>query len=341
MTRTKTLTLGGVLAVLAAVVAVLLTDNGDDDGGAVDTVTVDTVTIELRVWQRVDDPEELMATPRLLMSTPRLLSRYWDAIGTVPLPRAGRSAGYADAAVHHYSDLVIAGVGLRVWQRAAEPERISVQACASACPDPGGSQRHLPLWSPLGMNPLPLDDGHSEDGRYRYGDLTIAVPSGNPELLAERERLLAMRDVLEGGGADLDWGLDTPTASWEGVTVSGSPGARHGARPRGPRARRRDLGLPRGPLGVDRVAPGRERVDGDDPVGDERAVEPHRRVPRRQRPDRLHPATAGAPRTMTSLPSAWPNAPTRPTVARRICPRRNLSVRDARACLSPNTPIEA
>ena len=36
---------------------------------------------------------------------------------------------------------------------------------------------------------------------------------------------------------------------------------------------------------------------------------------------------------MTSLPSAWPNAPTRPTVARRICPRRNLSVRDARACL--------
>ena len=74
----------------------------------------------------------------------------------------------------------------------------------------------------MNMNPLPLDDGHSEDGRYRYGDLTIAVPSGNPELLAERERLLAMRDVLEGGGTDLDWGLDTPTASWEGVRVSGS-----------------------------------------------------------------------------------------------------------------------
>ena len=182
MTRTKTLTLalGAVIAVLAAVVAVLLTGNGVNDNGAVDTVTVDTVTVELRVWQHVDDPEELLASPRLLGGD-------WDAIGTVPLPREGRSKGHAEAAIHHYNDHVIAGVELRVWQRAVEPERIFVQACARTCQDPGSRlDSYWPTWNPLGMNPLPLDDGHSEDGRYRYGDITIAVPRGNPELLAER-----------------------------------------------------------------------------------------------------------------------------------------------------------
>ena len=81
----------------------------------------------------------------------------------------------------------------------------------------------MPAWAPLGKAPLPLDDGHSRSGRYRYGDLTIAVPRGNPGLLADGERLLALRDVFEGGGAQLDWSAGAPTPSWEGVTVSGSP----------------------------------------------------------------------------------------------------------------------
>ena len=238
MTRTRTLTLTAgvvlaVLAVLAIVVAVRLTGDGD---AVVETVTVDTVIVELRVWQHVDDPEELLVASRLP-------GWDWESIKTVPLERTGRStgygeayadvavhhrmgrsAGYAESAIHHYNDHVIAGVELRVWQRAVEPERIFVQACARTCPDPGlPPDRYWPAWNPLGMNPLPLDAGHSEDGRYRYGDITIAVPRGNAELLAERERLLALRDVLEGGGTDLDWSLATPTASWEGVTVSGSP----------------------------------------------------------------------------------------------------------------------
>ncbi|MYD64413.1 MAG: hypothetical protein F4X26_00200 [Chloroflexi bacterium] len=73
------------------------------------------------------------------------------------------------------------------------------------------------------MTPLSLDDGISRSGRYRYGDLDIAVPRGNPGLLADREHLLALRDVLEGDGADLDWGVGRATARWEGVKVGGAP----------------------------------------------------------------------------------------------------------------------
>ena len=65
------------------------------------------------------------------------------------------------------------------------------------------------------MIPLPLDDGHSSSGSYRYGDLTVAVPRGNPGLLADREHLLALRDVLEGGETGLDWSPSRATADWE------------------------------------------------------------------------------------------------------------------------------
>ena len=197
--------------VLAALLAFAAACDDAGDGDAAQDIAV----IELRVWQSVGDPGELHATPRLPGSD-------WDAIGTGALAMDGRWAGFADAAVHHYSDLVVAGVGLRIWQRAVEPERIFVQACASTCPERFASEVRWP-WRPLGMTPLLLDDGHGEDGRYRYGDITVAIPLGNQELLWERERLLALRDVLEGGGTELDWSVGTPTASWEGVTVSGSP----------------------------------------------------------------------------------------------------------------------
>ena len=197
--------------VLAALLALVAACDDAGDGDAAQDIAV----IELRVWQSVGDPEELHATPRLP-------GWDWDAIGTVALPKDGRSAGYAYAAVHHYSDLVVAGVGLRIWQRAVEPERIFVQACASTCPERFPSELPWP-WRPLGMTPLLLDDGSSPHGRYRYGDITIAVPRGNPELLEERERLLALRDVLEGGSAELDWSVGTPAASWEGVTLGGTP----------------------------------------------------------------------------------------------------------------------
>ena len=66
-----------------------------------------------------------------------------------------------------------------------------------------------------------LDDGHSPSGRYRYGDMTIAV-SPTSGLLADREYLLALRDPLAGTGA-LNWSAGTPVAQWEGVVVEGAP----------------------------------------------------------------------------------------------------------------------
>ena len=84
---------------------------------------------------------------------------------------------------------------LRVCQRMHPPERIYVQVCAS--PHPVVAVLRL-TWHPLGKIPLPLNDARTLSGRYRYGDLNIAVPFNNPGLLAAREHLLARRDVLTG-----------------------------------------------------------------------------------------------------------------------------------------------
>ena len=105
---------------------------------------------------------------------------------------------------------------MRIWQASDDPERISV--CAHRCPDPW--PRSVPL--PLGAIPLPLDDGHTPNGRYRYGDLTVATVPGNPGLLTDRVQLLRLRDTLAGTGT-LDWDHDTPMTTWTGVTIGGTP----------------------------------------------------------------------------------------------------------------------
>lgn len=194
---------------------------------AVRTMTIDAQifseeVIELRVWQPVEDDGEYW--PGELWVSARRAGFRWDSAGTlqaIPLPLYRAAWGYARAARFKYGDFSYAGVELRVWQSAVERESIYVQACGDACPPSLHTVRNG--WGPPGMVPLPLDDGRSLTGRYRYGDLTIAVPSGNPGLLADREHLLALRDVLEGGSAELNWSADQQTAEWEGVTLGGEP----------------------------------------------------------------------------------------------------------------------
>ena len=184
-------------------------------GDAPPVAAGETVVIEMRIWQHVEDADNIWISAR-----PR--GGRWDTLGTIPLALDRHSSGYGLVSDHRYDDLAIAAVGLRVWQRVSEPASIYIQACPSACPprNPGES---LP-WRPLGMIPLALDDGHSSSGRYRYGDLTVAVPRGNPGLLADREHLLALRDVLEGDGeTELDWSASRAAADWAGVTVAGTP----------------------------------------------------------------------------------------------------------------------
>ena len=108
-------------------------------------------------------------------------------------------------------------VEVRVWQDVEQPDSLWL----SARPD-GGS------WADLGTIPVPLDDGLSGTGRYRYGDivLTLALPPppscAEPSLAPDCAILLAARDALAGDGA-LNWSADAPLTEWDGVTVSGTP----------------------------------------------------------------------------------------------------------------------
>ena len=103
-----------------------------------------------------------------------------------------------------------------IRQRVSEPERFFV--CGTACSHPWLRS----ITRPLGMIPLPLGDGRSPDGRYRYGDITVATAPGSPELLADRVRLLAIRDALD-GRRTLNWDHGTAMTAWTGVTVGGTP----------------------------------------------------------------------------------------------------------------------
>ena len=213
----------GTLTAVAIVVAVLVADTERDSGettpASVSSSYSPPVVVELRVWQHVDWLADIRISARLQGGSS-------DALEMVRLADLGRpvgySDGYAEISRHRYGDVVIGGVTLRVWQRMSEPESIFVQACCSAT----HLRRSYPpyqLWRPLGMTPLLLDEGYSDDGRFRYGDLTVAIPGSYPGLLLDREHLLALRDILEGGATELDWSVGRPTQDWEGVTVSGSP----------------------------------------------------------------------------------------------------------------------
>ena len=77
-----------------------------------------------------------------------------------------------------------ANVEVRVWEDVNDPERNFI----SARPE-GGS------WSTLGTIRLPLTDGVSSSGRFRYGDITLAVPLPDaseavalPRCLSEQDR---------------------------------------------------------------------------------------------------------------------------------------------------------
>ena len=120
------------------------------------------VSIELRVWQHVLDTERIYVSARPVGGD-------WRTLGTIPLPL---NDGYSSNGSCRYGGFTVAGVELRVWQHVRDAERIYVGAGPMGvdCPAPG-------------TIPLPLDDGHSSSGSYRYGDLTIAVPHATPAVV--------------------------------------------------------------------------------------------------------------------------------------------------------------
>ena len=127
----------------------------------------------------------------------------WGTLSMTPFPLDSKYALYHTASYYRYGDLEVGGTALRIWQASDDPEHIAV--CAHRCTDP---------WTPLGPAPAGRDRAaarrrHTPDGRYRYGDLTVATIPGNPDLLADRVQLLRLRDTLAGTGT-LDWDHDTP-----------------------------------------------------------------------------------------------------------------------------------
>ena len=210
MLRRTTATVGALLLALAASAGVAGAESEDSAGG--DTAPVEVI-VELRVWQNVNDAESLYVSARPEGGN-------WRTLGTIPLGLEHlESAGR-----YRHGDVAVAGVTLRFWQSRDEAGQIFVRPCSGACPGRAARPWESRLWRPLGMLALPLDDGQSTNGGYRYGDLTVAVPAANPGLLADREYLLALKDPLEGlRGPGLNWEAATAIADWEGITVDGVP----------------------------------------------------------------------------------------------------------------------
>ena len=117
----------------------------------------DAAVVELRVWQDVNNAERLYVSAR-----PKGGS--WATIGTIRFPL---DAGHSADGSLRYGDLTVGRVELRVWQSVSDPLVISISARAEGAD-----------WFDVG--PLPLDDGHSSGGHYRYGDLTVVAPLRAP-----------------------------------------------------------------------------------------------------------------------------------------------------------------
>ena len=130
------------------------------------TAQTEAANVELRVWQRIEDPLRIYVSARPEGGS-------WGTLGTIPLALDQRNS----RGTFRYGDIDLgvplpgaasqdstANVELRVWQRIADPLRIYV----SARPE-GGS------WSTLGTIPLALDQQNSR-GTFRYGDIALAVP---------------------------------------------------------------------------------------------------------------------------------------------------------------------
>ena len=122
------------------------------------------MNVEVRVWQRVSNALSIHISARPQGGS-------WATLGTLPLPL---DDGFSSGGTFRFGDISVEGVEVRVWQRVANALRIYI----SARPE-GGS------WDTLGTILLPLDDGFSRSGTFRYGDITVEVPAPESEETAK------------------------------------------------------------------------------------------------------------------------------------------------------------
>ena len=147
----------GMIGALALVLALLA---GLDAASADEEPAGSAVILEVRMWQTVSLPERVYISARPEGGD-------WATLGTI---RLRLDDGLSKNGNQRYGDVTTAGVDLRVWQDVRDPLRIEISARLE-----GGH------WGVLGNIPLPLNDGHTPGGGYRYGDITIEVPAGTPD----------------------------------------------------------------------------------------------------------------------------------------------------------------
>ena len=205
----RLLSIIGVLLLALALVA------GSGSASAQQRTAPGSTSVHVRVWQDVHDPLQLYISARLAGGS-------WEALGTVPL-HLDDTLSPGD----RHGEVAVDGVEIRVWQQLHEPLRIRVGALIA------GSE-----WENAEPRSLPLDDGFSSSGRYRYGNITLGAVSdalrtcGNgtvvagaeqrPALVADCAVLLELRSVID-SSATLNWDGTTPITRWDGVTVDLSP----------------------------------------------------------------------------------------------------------------------
>ena len=159
---------------LAIVGALLLLAAAAASGSAVaqrGTAAGDTVSIELRVWQDVDDDRDIRFSARLADGS-------WQTLGAIPLLL---DDGHSAHGVYRYGDITVTAplqdrvppvrVDVRVWQHVKNGRVIYISARGR-----GDS------WATLGTIRLLLDDGVSSLLGLRYGDISINAPLPEKEV---------------------------------------------------------------------------------------------------------------------------------------------------------------
>ena len=150
--------------------------------------TARTARVEVRVWQDVGNELDIRISARPATGS-------WRTLGIIPLPL---DDGLSETGRYRYGDITLApalpdqartaDVDVRIWQDVSRSGLLYVSARPA-----GGS------WGVRGTVRLPLDDGHSASGQFRYGDifLDVPLPAAGVITLAGRSGLRGYRD---GGG---------------------------------------------------------------------------------------------------------------------------------------------
>ena len=179
------------IAILGALLLLAAAAAPGSAGAQSGTADGDTVRIELRVLQDLDDDLGISVSARPADGA-------WQTLGVIAVPLDGSSGPY------RYGDITLAvplsnratpaHIEMRVWQHVENSRRIYLSARPR-----GGS------WATLGTIALPLDDGIDSLRGLRYGDISIDAPLPEDEVSTLAGRA-GVRGYQDGRGDEAIFG---------------------------------------------------------------------------------------------------------------------------------------